>query len=375
MKNPSLWAGIIGGLIVVGNVIGGVSVLSNPTDLPRVNLAAGITYLLWIGFGFFLLSVYFKSKKKEDSGQMAQKVEPNTPEDLVRLGKMRNWVIAFVLLYVAINSAQMWILNDYTAGLTLVNIEVIFDLVTNIIFVFLAITLLRGKKNVLDLVLLTMLGVLIVGGVLSYMREGWMLAVAAVPIAFYFIYAIKAPLNRTNFRIAHVFILPAAMICVFALVSIGNADLNKLLETDRLLFEQSSTQNGVTAQAYTIFLQKNKPTASDIQNTKDALTAGDHIAVKILNDVIKEARIKFRKQLPTIPQQKQLYHLDNYETFVNLNREQGKKMTEFMDYAAMLDFDNLSQKQVTDLSTFRNEVDGFSGKIAEAAVKMSNDLR
>ncbi len=375
MKNHSLWAGIIGGLIVVANVIGGVSVLSNPTDLPRVNVAAGITYLLWIAFGLFLLSVYFKSKKKEDSGQLLTKVESNTPEDLTRLGKMRNWVLALFIIYIAINSAQVWILNDYGAGLTLINIEVIFDLVANIILVFLAVTLLRGKKDVLNPVLFAMLAVLVVEGTLSYMREGWTLGVAAIPVALYFIYAIKVPLNRTNFRIAHVFILPAALICVAALVAVGNADLNKLLETDRLLSEQSSTQNGVTAQAYTIFLQKNNPTASDIQNTKDALTAGDQIAVKILDEIIKEARIKSSKQLPTIPQQKQLYHLDNYETFVNLNREQGKKMMEFMDYAATLNFDNLSQKQVADLSTFKNEVDGFSGKIAEAAVKMSNDLR
>ena len=373
MKWVYILSALYGGIVIVMNAIGAANVISNPSDLPLVDAASVVSYLMWIGFGVVLMSFYFVHKKKEDLGVQILKPEPNSPEDTADLEKKRNWIIGLVILSFMISSVQTWILNDYTKGFTLINADVIFDLAINVVFAYLLVQLFRNKK-VLHLVLIAVVAMVVVEGVFAYLRLGWLQLLLVAYILPYFIYAIRAPLNRSTFRIAHVFLLPAVLIAGTALTYISNTQLNHLLKTDTELFQQYGTQNGVAAQAYQAFLQKNIPTVTDIKNVKDALEKGSKINKDIAVNAL-QASAEFEKELPNVVQKKELYHLQNYQKFLELNDGQAQKINEFMDYAATLDFNNISQKQALDLSAYKSEVDAYNGQIQAVLFKMSNDLK
>jgi hypothetical protein len=211
----------------------------------------------------------------------------------------------------------------------------------------------------------------VVEGMLSFVREGWTAALAVVLFGVYFVFAIKAPISRSNFRIANFILLPLFIIVSMALLALGNSKLNELGKIDTQLSQQASTQNSTIAQAYAIFLQKNYPTSVDIKSVKDADEKGKEFEAQILAN-IDNAEIEYQKQLPSISQQKELYYLLNYRKFINLIVAQEEKMEEYMDYASSLDFHNLSSAELEKMNSFKNEIDGFDNQITDVSFTMSN---
>src|SRR5262245_27722196 len=77
MRKKETWAGIIGAVVVILTAIGAAGALTNPTDLPLVNVAIDVNNLLWILFGVFLIGIFLRNKKKEDAGHVPIKPTPN----------------------------------------------------------------------------------------------------------------------------------------------------------------------------------------------------------------------------------------------------------------------------------------------------------
>lgn len=125
--------------------------IANPTELLRVNIAKGVTNLLYIGLGIFLVILFFRGRQREDSGHTLQPLEPNSPEDIERLSKRRNWILGFVSLVVLIGSVGSWLLIDFTAGFTLINAVMLFDILTNLAFCYIIFELFTSRKDMMPL--------------------------------------------------------------------------------------------------------------------------------------------------------------------------------------------------------------------------------
>src|SRR3989344_5284277 len=212
VKKPSFWAGVIGFILILGNIPNLAANIYNPTDLFMVNVAICIGSILWIGFGLFLVAIFLRGKYKDDASQASLKVEPNSPGDIEILARRRNWTLGFVLLLELLGSLEVWILNNYTAGLTLINIGVIFDVLVNIFFFYIAVELFRGKRKVLNALFYIVIIYGLVWAIIDGLRIHLYGAFIGIIMAIYFVYAIKAPLNRKNHRIAHLILLPIFLI-------------------------------------------------------------------------------------------------------------------------------------------------------------------
>ena len=123
MKKSSVWTLIIGIAIVITSGLNLAQSVSYPTELPDVNIAIAVSDILSILLGIFVLFTFLHQKRKEDANPTAVEPVPNTPEDAVRLGKMRDWIIAFVIFYMISQSASTWILNDYAVVIFSIRIK------------------------------------------------------------------------------------------------------------------------------------------------------------------------------------------------------------------------------------------------------------
>jgi hypothetical protein len=227
MKRHSLWAGIIGALLVVGDLLAAATALSHPTDLVSVNVTKVITDLLWVGLGVFLIVVFFTNRQREDSGSsLPAALEPSSPDDIQSLSRGRNRILGYVLVVEMIVSAESWLLNNYAAGLTLTNTEIILDVLFNAVFFYIAIQLFRNKKPVLKPLLYTVILYTVIDIIIQLLRHEWFFVISSVLFAFYFVYAITAPLNRKNHRIVHIFVLPAVLV----LMTVASYLANRMID-------------------------------------------------------------------------------------------------------------------------------------------------
>lgn len=180
MKKASTWAGVLGGLIVIITGVKVVSGVTNPTNLPIVNIANVVTGIAWIAFGVFLFAQFLKSRQKEDNNVVADAQEVNELNDTESLNRRRNWILGIFIIIEALGSVDGWVVNNYSVGLTLINFAVVFDICANILFLYIVYELLRNKKKMLSVLLYTAIlyGVVWIG--IEYFRHYWASLVAVV---------------------------------------------------------------------------------------------------------------------------------------------------------------------------------------------------
>src|SRR3989338_8326831 len=98
MKRPSTWAGIIGGLLVAGFWYAPAGGVNKPTNLFWVNVGMIVSNLSWVALGGFLIALFVKWRQKEDAENGQPKPIPDSPEDVDRMARQRNWILGFVLV-------------------------------------------------------------------------------------------------------------------------------------------------------------------------------------------------------------------------------------------------------------------------------------
>ncbi|OGF66931.1 hypothetical protein A3I27_00465 [Candidatus Giovannonibacteria bacterium RIFCSPLOWO2_02_FULL_43_11b] len=371
MKRPTLWGAIIGGVIIAGSVYQGAKVLTNPTDLFLVNIAIFVPNLLTVALGVFLVGIYFKSKQKEDEGQEPIKFAPDSPQDIESLAKKRNWIIGFLLLLEIIGSSATWILNDYAAGFAPVNISTIFDVLVNISLLYISIELFKGKRNVLNLLFYTAI-VYALGAAFVYIwREHYYGGAVNVLFNLYIIYAIKAPLNRKNFRIAHLAFLPVFVISLFAVTYFDNGNIPELTKKEMLLEQQFLNDSNTLIGTYQLYLQREAPDAREIQDVKDAIEKRDKKSQEII-DNLRTLKSEYEKQISTVAQKETFERIKYLLEMMNIHQAQALKVKELMDYSEKVNFRNLSDKQKSDISNFKKEVDGYLTQLTDVQFKLDN---
>lgn len=362
MKKPTNWAGVIGAFFALGSVFSLVGVLMNPTPLPLVNATNIVSNILWIAFGVFLFGVFLR-KKSEDEAKDSDTSTPHESDE-ARLVIQRRWILSLVILVSFIGSAQIWILNDYSAGLVSKNLFVIVDLVASFITAWLAIEMLMRRRDKLGLLFNVVVVYTFMEIGILVTRHEWAAVFANVLFAAYVIYAIKAPLNRANHRIAHYVLLPVFIVGTMATGSLDNRALQDLVKERSLLGQQYSNDLSVVDNTYQVFLQKDTPDLSQIQDVKDALSKAGTRLTDIERN-IAAIKQEYVKQINTTPQQVALAQIGFLERTVTLNREQHAKLAELMDYEISLNRANPTSVQKTHISQLKSEFQGYVNKVTE----------
>jgi len=371
MKKPHIWAGIIGIGIIALNIYQGAKFIANPTDLPAVNVALSVTYLLWIALGIFLVALFLKGKHREELNDTTISLVPNSPEDIQRLSNQRRYIFVFVLLITMIGSTQVWILNNYTAGRTLINASVIFDLLFNAILFYFLIQLLRNKHDVLKNFLYAIVIYSIGSMIFLALMEHWYTAVMTIFFAFYFAFAIKAPLNRKNSRLAHLVILPVLIVLSMATPFLENAELRALSKEAQLLEQQFLNDSATVGTAYQLMLQKERPTEVDVRNVIDAKENFDTRVEEVVSN-LDQLQIEFEKQLPNVAQKQVIRRSDYFREIFALSQEQANKVEEMAELIRLIDFNNFTKSEQEKIVALKLEVDTYTTQIIETQSRLNN---
>jgi hypothetical protein len=349
----------------------GAKAMAYPTDLPLVNIADSVQDVLWLAFGAFLIWIFIHRRRDENGANGTPQNTPSSMDDTEVLATRRNWIFGIVLVFNIIGSAAPLILNDYSAGFTLINALNTVDAIFTIAFIYIALCLFKGNKSVLPLFFYTAILYALLEGGDYILRHHWFSALFIVVWSGYFVYAIKAPLNRKTFRIANFIILPTLIAMVVAGQYLDTGNIIPLQQKEALLEQQFANDNSTLASYYGIFLQDQHPTASEIQDVLDAKTERD----KRIQDVaanVNALQIEFEKEDPSIPQRKTL---EGYRFFLelnDLNKQQGDKLEEFMNYASGVDFNKLTPQQVSDISGYKKQVQDFQDQLTQVQSQWSN---
>jgi NADH dehydrogenase/NADH:ubiquinone oxidoreductase subunit G len=188
----------------------------------------------------------------------------------------------------------------------------------------------------------------------------------------YFVYAIMSKVTRAHVRIAYAAILPATIVCMVALSYVDGARVQQLVTDEIRLENEYRTENSVTAQAYTVFLQKNPLTLMDVKNVSAALTKSNETVQRMFG-IIEQMRIENDKKLPSVNKEKVSTHLDNYEAFLNLNKQQADEMLQLMSYVSSINPGNLNATQVEKINEYEKNINNFSTLISDASTRMSEE--
>jgi hypothetical protein len=362
----SRWSLVIGVLLVIVNLLLCAGNLSNPHEIVRVNIAQSVGYILWIALGVFLIINYFKLKALEDAGEGIHR-----DNDIERLKIRRNKIFAYVLIIEIIGSSSYWILNNYTAGLTPVNISMIFDLLVNLVFVFCVFAFLTNK-NILRFFLLTIIVYTIGGIVMAFLRDDWVLAVTQIAFGSYFIYAISTPLTLKNHRIANFIILPLALAITLIFVSYESGITNNMWQTankSELEFTNATTD---LSNGYVALLQDNDLEQPDFDELKALINRREEkmnkyneslekLKIDLGNDVISQTQIDSLKKINTIL------------AVTALHKKQAEVLRELISYSEKIDFDkDLSDKQSEEINRYIKEIDNISIQISEESLKIKS---
>ncbi len=374
MKKSSRWGGIIAGvigiLLVAMNLNGLATTFAHPTSLPQIDHALMINDLLGLCVAIFLIAIFIRSRQHADNNLETQRTEPNNLSETESLDRRRNWTLGFVILFFFISSSTTWFLNDYMAGPTLTNIYVIFDIVSNIALLYAAIQLFRKKKTAPTPLFYIVLTYSLVETVLSGLRHEWSGVIVNLATAAYFVFALKAPTTKANFRIAHFIGLPVLIIAFMATNALDASKINKITQDETQLEQQYSTLTGNISSDYQLFLQKQHPDDADIQALQNQIQARQDINNKMLDDISK-LRTEYSKQLPNIDQIRQLDSLTKYTNLLAIQQKQANTLSSLLTYSKQIGSGTITNEQRAQMAKLEQEIQNEEVEITKAYTKFN----
>ncbi len=359
MKKPTLWAGIAGALLIIFNVLGGAVFATHLTNIVRLNIAISVNILGAIAIGILLVCVYFNSRQKEEATGVQGALLPDSPEDKTVLSRRRNWILGVLFLFEISGSAPIWILNNYTAGLTVINMAVIFDVLVNIAIAYAVVGLLTGKKYGLSALFYASIVATLGWTISAIAMHQWFGAVISLVMGAYVVFAIKAPVNRKNFRIAHLVLLPLYIVLSFSLPTIDDRQIEQLGKKEALLEQQfTDINNGLTSD-YAIFLNRQSPDGAEIPSVINGVETRKEKIDEIRQN-IAEIQSAYNQKLPSIKQRESIERYAYLLRTLDIHVAQGDKVVEFMNYAKTVHYNALTEKQKEDLIAYKQAINDFS---------------
>ncbi|MBY0293887.1 hypothetical protein K2Q08_00985 [Patescibacteria group bacterium] len=362
MKKSYMLIAAFGWFLVGANLLGAALAIEDLTNLPRVNVAFYADALIHVALGAFLIWTYYKLKHAEEPGGALQKNQDH------RLTIFRNWVMGIIIFFEIAGSIASWILNDYSAGLNLLNISSIFDLIANIVLFYFTVELLRGR-NKLNHFFWTILIYGLVSAGLMVFRQHWYGALMALAFSGYFIYAIKAQLNSKNFKVAHYIILPLLLIALAASSPFDNGKIHDLTKQYDLL--QQQIRDAATELNSSFINFSDDPNSIDAKNLQRSLEKyTQRMDMIAINN--HELQAEYQKQIPSISQKKSLEKLRFDLQFIDIYRTQSDKMQKLINYSNNLNFQSLTQTQLETLNALEQEINADLDRITQLQFELAN---
>ena len=373
MKHGYTWAGIIGALLVLFNSGAVISSMAHPTDLVNVSTALYLQNGAYIALGVFLITLFLKGRARSEAMKGAViTAEPDSSEDIERLRKNRNWTMGFVILIMMIGSIPAWTLNDYTAGLTIINIAIIWDVLFNAILLYIVILLFRGKPGVEKILLYAIIPYFVVSAGLVYSID-WSAIISNALMLVYFVTSIKVPLNRKSFRFTQLILLPAIFILMNVTPVFSNAKLDQLARDLNFQLAQYTADKTQVSSDFSLFLQSSAPTKSLIENIKSGISTKEKQIDLVLN-VMDAMQAQYEARISNIFQQQQLSLLKKEKALIDITREQDAVIIKLMDYASGVNFAYITQKQEEDMNALMQQIYSLDKEIQIAAYKIDNPI-
>jgi len=369
MKNTSKWEGIAGGLLVIVFISGLFQALSKPTVLHWVNVATVASDVGWILLGAVMLLAFLKLRQQDDA---AQNETSTSEEHIVKVLKYRrNRIMGYVLMFLCVGSTEAWVLNDYHAGPTMVNLEMVFDIILSASLLFFAYKFIKNNWTAGKEFLALFVLYCGVEAVFEYARLGFASAISVLPLIGYFAYAVLTPVTIKNNRILHFVILPGVFVIGFAILQFTTLTMDTLQKNETLLEQQYLSDVTTVANNYGVFLNKETPSQLDIQNILDAVAKRDTRTEDIIKNLNK-IKAEFALQLPSVNREVSLHQLDKFVDMLNVETAQTEKIKEFMQSAKAVDFKKLTESEAAKLNAYKGVISDYEGKIVEAQTVLSD---
>ncbi len=354
MKKPTTWAAIIGAIFVAGNLISLSQNIANPSSLMLVNVTTWMINIAWIVFGAFLVSVFLR----HDSTVATQETDAH---DVAAYAKKRNWVLALLLTVSFIGSIESWVLNHYADGLTLLNLQTLFDICFNAVFLYVAVQFFRGRSP--ERTLLYAIIAYTVGMVaFLVLREYYFTAAANIVFGGYFIYALKATASRKTFRFAHIGLLP---VLFGVLAGAGFVDSTKLMELTReqnYLDQQFGNEMRELHEAYDRLLDREVPTVTQFAEIRNAVEKRE-ATIKAYRTNVDAVAAELLRGVTTVSGEKAIERGRYVNMSFDLHDKQGAKYIELVNFAERLNFLALTTSQRERLIEFNEEISAIDDEM------------
>jgi hypothetical protein len=364
------WALIIGMLVFIVSVFGIVGVIDEPNDLLIINISGILQNLLWMVFGIFLIITYVKYHKKQDQNLLNNSITPDSPEDKENLRVSRSRILGYILIIAFIPSLEYWLLADYSAGLNIINISTIFDLLVNLIFAYIIIQLFRGK-DVIKLLLYTVI-VYGVGGLLfGILQQDFSLAVTQILMSGYFVFVILMPLNRKNHRLAYFVILPIVLVLMFIAVEIDQLKLNKLLRDEAKIEQEFLNLTDDVNTTYLSILEKDYVARGDLDDILNGLDKREVKRQEVISKV-EEIKDELNRQHRLADQIYSIKTWDIYLESLDIHRQQGEKLRGLVQYYKTIDSNNISNEQRIKIDDFSREIDSYNIQLRDKETELDD---
>ena len=141
--------------------------------------------------------------------------------------------------------------------------------------------------------------------------------------------------------------------------------INKMSKDEIQLEQEYSSESDNLSTAYNVFQQKSTPTAADIQNIKEDIVIRSK-KIDEIDGAINGLKIEYSKQLPGVNQQLILERLTRFQVVLDLNRAQGAKLNQLMEYASTVDFNQVTSSQAEEMKSMMQAVDDFHNQLSDA---------
>ncbi len=363
----SKWMLFFGILLLILSVLMFIGFFTNPSKILVIKISAVFSAISWFAFGLVLILVYLNRKHKEEtSGTLPENI-PDSSEDKEILVKKQNAIFAYFIFISIILTSYLWILNDYTQGLTLINIQTIFDLVLNLILAYLVTMLILGKGDrtkLLYAVIFYSLG----GSVIELLRGQWYFAVAqSLPIIFFY-YAIKGEPSRKRHRISNFIILPSVILAIIVLGYIQNYNLTKIQKEESKAEQAYFNANTDLGTAYSYLLQQDKPTKEDAQSVQDKALVGKKKMTELV-DKIHMVQEEYKKELSSVQKITSLQVFQNSLELLDIFNKQNDEIIGFMEYLKKIDTQNITEAQRVEIGRYVRAVEDYNRQSRELSLE------
>lgn len=368
-KRGYFWAGIIGFLLVVIYALS--AYMQQPTHMVAVNVAIYGQDALLVGLGIFLIIIFLLGRQKQDAGQIPERFEPDSPEDIRSIYRKQYLVLAFFFLYEFVFSFQSWAVNDYSAGATWINAIMIFDIVWNIILLLLVVGVFLNKRNFFKPFAYTFIAGTLVEAAMSAALPDWNGVVSNILLAVFLVCATVIPLNRIRFRIINLILLPVVLILTAVAGIIAAIPLNQLNQNEGLLWQEYQQDISNVSSAYSVFIQSSAPTSIDIVNVQTTTAQMDKDAPQLIS-ALDALQTLYQKQLPSVSQRENLKEIQLALQTINVDEQESKVAEELMSYCQDLNFNDLSAAQKSQISSLEQQQNSLNQQSNELNYQSNN---